>query len=126
MTNPANPICQKEEVDFRELGGEQLILMPKGENYRSLFDNELVKYNMTVQPALELVNTDMIMRLLMKEKYVSFLPEFSVRKYLKTGRLAKINIKDIDFFQYSQLAYLKGKAIPPYMQGFIDTILAKC
>ncbi|MBR0303661.1 MAG: LysR family transcriptional regulator [Clostridia bacterium] len=126
VTHPDNPIAARGEVTFRELEGERFILLPKGENYRALFDNELVKNEMSVKPALELVNTDMIMRLLMKEPYVSFLPEFSVRKYLTSGKLAKINVTDIDMYQYSQLAYLKGKIIPPHIQLFIDTILELC
>lgn len=126
VTNPANPIGKKDSVSFKELAGEKFILMPKGENYRSLFDNELVKHEMTVTPAIELVNTDMIMRLLMKEKYVSILPEFSVRKYLKSGKLAKVNVTDTDMYQYSQLAYLKGKVIMPHIQRFIEMILNMC
>jgi len=126
VTNPGNPFSKKETVYFKELENERFILMPKGENYRELFDNELVKNEMSIRPAIELENTDMIMRLLMKENYVSILPEFSVRKYLKSGKLAKINVDDIDMYQYSQLAYLKGKAIMPHVQKFIDTILELC
>lgn len=126
VTNPENLIAKRESVGFKELENERFILMPKGENYRMLFDNELVKHEMSVHPVIELENTDMIMRLLMKENYVSILPEFSVRKYLKSGKLAKINVEDIDMYQYSQLAYLKGKAIMPHVQRFIDTILERC
>lgn len=126
VTNPDNPICKKSAIKFRDLENERFILMPKGENYRALFDNELVKNEISITPVIELENTDMIMRLLMKENYVSLLPEFSVRKYLKSGKLAKVNVDDIDMYQYSQLAYLKGKAIMPHVQRFIDTILERC
>ena len=126
VTHPSNPLCRKESVKFEELLGEDFILKPKGENYRSLFDGLLVDHNTLILPKIELENSDMIMRLLMKEPYVSVLPEFCVRKYLKSGKLAKINVEDSEMYQYSQLAYLKGKAIPPHLQCFIDTILEKC
>lgn len=126
VTHPLAPIARKDKIAFEELIDEQFILMPKGENYRSLFDNELVEHGINIEPTIELENTDMIMRLLMKEPYVSILPEFSVRKYLKSGKLVKLNVEDCDMCQYSQLAYLKGKTVPPHMQCFIDTILEKC
>lgn len=126
VTHPTNPIIEKGEVTFSELSDERFILMPKGENYRSLFDKELVEHSLNIKPSIELENSDMIIHLLMNEPYVSVLPEFSVRKYIKTGGLKKIDVTDTDMYQFSQLAYLKGKAIPPHMQCFIDTILEKC
>ena len=125
VTNPAHPLGNNT-VKFKDLSKERFILMPKGENYRALFDNELVKNDIIIRPAIELENTDMIMRLLMKETYVSILPEFSVRKYLKSGKLVKIDVSDVDMCQFSQLAYLKGKAIMPHVKRFIDTILELC
>ena len=35
--------------------------------------------------------------------------------------MAEIPVKDCDMYQWSQLAYLKGKAITPQLQRFIDT-----
>lgn len=126
VTNPDAAIASKGKLNLSNLVGEQFILTPKGENYRSLFDNALVEHSINIEPTIELENTDMIMRLLMKEPYISILPEFSVRKYLKSGKLIKLDVGDCEMHQYSQLAYLKGKAVSPHMQCFIDTILEQC
>lgn len=126
VTHPSAAVVQSETLRFSDLVEEQFILTHKGENYRSLFDNALVEHAVSIEPTIELENTDMIMRLLMKEPYISILPEFSVRKYLRSGKLVKLNVIDCDMCQYSQLAYLKGKAVSPHMQCFIDTILEKC
>lgn len=123
VTNPENPIADKDEVSFEEITNEKLILMPQGEGYRYLFDDELAKRNLFVTPSIEIANTDTIMRLTRTSNYVTMLPVFEVRKSIEEGSLKKINVPDCDFNQWSQLAYLKGKAMTPQLQVFIDTIL---
>ncbi len=123
VTNPENPLVNKEEVSFEEITGEKLILMPPGEGYRYLFDDELAKRNLFVTPAIEIANTDTIMRLTRKSNYVTMLPVFEVRKDLIEGTLKKINVPECEFNQWSQMAYLKGKAMTPQLQVFIETVL---
>lgn len=123
VTNPENPIADKEEVTFEEITNEKLILMPQGEGYRYLFDDELAKRNLFVTPSIEIANTDTIMRLTRTSNYVTMLPVFEVRKSIEEGSLKKINVPECEFNQWSQLAYLKGKAMTPQLQVFIDTVL---
>ena len=123
VTNPENPLASKEEVSFEEITGEKLILMPQGEGYRYLFDDELAKRNLFVTPSIEIANTDTIMRLTRTSNYVTMLPLFEVRKSIQEGSLKQINVPECDFNQWSQLAYLKGKAMTPQLQVFIDTVL---
>ena len=123
VTNPENPLAEKEEVSFEEITGEKLILMPQGEGYRYLFDDELAKRNLFVTPSIEIANTDTIMRLTRTSNYVTMLPLFEVRKSIQEGSLKQIKVPECDFNQWSQLAYLKGKAMTPQLQVFIDTVL---
>lgn len=123
VTNPENPLADKEEVSFEEITKEKLILMPQGEGYRYLFDDELAKRNLFVTPSIEIANTDTIMRLTKASNYVTMLPVFEVRKNLQEGNLRKINVPECEFNQWSQLAYLKGKAMTPQLQVFINTVL---
>ncbi len=123
VTNPSNPLVNKDRVSFEEITKEKLILMPQGEGYRYLFDDELAKRNLFVTPSIEIANTDTIMRLTRTSNYVTMLPAFEVRKDLNEKTLVKINVPECDFNQWSQLAYLKGKAMTPQLQVFIDTVL---
>ncbi len=123
VTNPENPIAEKEEVTFEEIIKEKLIIMPPGEGYRYLFDDELAKRNLFATPAIEIANTDTIMRLTRTSNYVTMLPLFEVRKSIQEGSLKQINVPECEFNQWSQLAYLKGKAMTPQLQVFIDTVL---
>lgn len=126
VCNPENPLCRQKSVPFSELKNENFILMPKGENYRTIFDNELVKHNVSINPSLEIVNTDLIIKLLKTGPFVSIMPEFAMRRHIKEGAVGEIKVEGFDMCQYSQFAYLKGKVITPHIKGFIDTVLENC
>lgn len=126
VTNPSNPLTKKEKVRFCDLANEDFVLVPKGSNYRTIFDSELVKHNVSITPSVEISNTDLIIRLLKEEPFVTVIPEFAVRRHIRDGSIAPINVEDFDYCQYSQLVYLKGKVITPHIKGFIDTVLEKC
>ena len=123
VANPKNRLAGKEAVSFEELIGERLILMPPGEGYRYLFDDELAKRNLFAVPSIEIANTETIIRLTLEADYVTMLPVFAAREYINRGELAALNIPEVELQQWSQLVYLKGKAITPQMQMFMDTVL---
>ncbi len=123
VANPKNKLAKKKAVSFDDIIGERLILMPPGEGYRYLFDDELAKRNLYAMPSIEIANTETILKLVTTEDYVTMLPVFAVRKYVSEGTLAALDIPGLELQQWSQLVYLKGKAITPQMQMFMDTVL---
>ena len=123
VCNPKNRLASKTKVTFEELIGERLLLMPPGEGYRYLFDDELAKRNLYASPAIELADTETILKLVTEENYVTMLPVFVVRDFVRDGRLKEVRIPGVEMQQWSQLVYLKGKAITPQMQMFMDTVL---
>ena len=123
VANPQNRLAGRKNVRFEELINERLILMPPGEGYRYLFDDELAKRNLFAMPSIEIANTETIIKLALEADYVTMLPVFAARKYIKEGSLAALNIPEVELQQWSQLVYLKGKAITPQMQMFMDTVL---
>ncbi|MBQ2759962.1 MAG: LysR family transcriptional regulator [Clostridia bacterium] len=122
VTNPDNALASKETVKFEEIINEKLILMPIGEGYRYLFDDELAARNLYATPSIEIANTETILKLIKEANYVTMLPVFMVRDDIKKGLLKKINVEDCELSQWSQLTYLKGKAVTPLLQVFIDTL----
>ena len=123
VANPANPLAKEKTVTFEEIIEQPLILMPPGEGYRYLFDDELAKRNLFTAPSIEIANTETIIKLATRENYVTMLPVVAAREYVRSGALVGLEIPDCDMQQWSQLVYLKGKAITPQMQNFIDTVL---
>ena len=123
VANPKNRLAGRKDVSFEEIIRERLILMPLGEGYRYLFDDELAKRNLFAVPSIEIANTETIIKLTLEADYITMLPVFAARKYLHEGSLVALPIPDLEMQQWSQLIYLKGKAITPQMQMFMDTVL---
>ena len=123
VTNPDNPIADREELSFEDIVNQKIILMPQGEGYRYLFDDELAKRNLFVTPALEIASTQTTIRLVKADNYIAMLPIFVAREHIRSGALKQVKVKNSDMYQWSQLVYLKGKAITPLLQAFIDTVL---
>ena len=122
VASPKHPLASRESVSFEELIGCKLMLMPQGEGYRYLFDDELAKRNLYATPAVEISSTEAMLSLAESSDYVTMLPVFAAREHIRSGRLSKINVANCDMQQWSQLAYLKGKALTPQLQMFIDTL----
>ena len=123
VANPDNPLAKQENVTFEDLITQPLILMPPGEGYRYLFDDELAKRNLFASPSIEIANTETIIKLACSYNYITMLPVFAARPYVRSGALKHIDLPGCDMQQWSQLVYLKGKAITPHMQIFMDTML---
>ena len=123
VSNPNGHLSLRDIVTFEELKNETLIMMPSGEGYRYLFDDELAKRNLFAEPFLELVDTDTIIRMVQEHDYVSLLPVFATRKAVNAGKIKLLNVENMELYQWSQLIYLKGKAITPQIRAFIDTTL---
>ena len=124
VASPGNELAGREGVTFEDLIKQKLILMPQGEGYRYLFDDEIAKRDLFVSPAIEVANTETIIKLTQEGDFVTMLPIFVARKYVRSGQLCHIQVDGCeDMYQWSQLAYLKGKAVTPLLQAFIDTVL---
>ena len=124
VTSPGNALADREDVTFEDVIRQKLILMPQGEGYRYLFDDEIAKRDLFVTPAIEVANTETVIKLTNEGDFVTMLPIFVARKYVRSGELRHIHVNGCeDMYQWSQLAYLKGKAITPLLQAFIDTVL---
>lgn len=123
VTNPESAIAAKEEIEIEDLIKEKLILMPQGEGYRYLFDDELLKRNLFASPSLEIADTETTIKILLSSPdYIAMLPIFVARKYVRNGLLSVVNVKTDLMKQWSQLAYLKGKAVTPQLQAFMNTV----
>lgn len=124
VCNAAHPLAEKESVRMADLVGEDFILMPPRSCYRDLFDEELAKRNLSVNPFLELESTYTAIRLLRENPYLSVLPKYAVQTWLENGKLKILNVEDCHMYEYLQLLYHKNKVITPQIKGMLDTILS--
>ena len=80
------------------------------------------KKGIELSPIMEMGSTNAIINVLLGGYGTSFLPEYTVRKHIKDGTLARIDVKDIDVDMYSFFLCSRDRWINPVMQAFIDIV----
>lgn len=123
VANANHPLTKKEKIYLADLPGQDFIMMPAKNSYRDLFDEELAKRDLTVQPFLELESTYTAIRLLRENCYLSVLPRYAVQNWLSGGQIVILPIEDCRMYEYLQLLHHKNKVITPQIKGMLDTIL---
>ncbi|SCJ50770.1 HTH-type transcriptional regulator gltR [uncultured Eubacterium sp.] len=122
VTYPSHPLAGKKDVPIERLLEEPLILTTRGVSYCDDLEQLLAAQGLELHPFLEIGDTDVIIKLLLQQAGISFLPQYLVQEYLDAGILTMITT-DIPVIQmWSQLIYHKNKWITPQMRIFIDLV----
>ena len=112
----------RKEMVLQDILGESFFLTEKNANYRQALDQHLALENRTLDPALEISDTEFIIKMVERNDGLSFLPYFAVEKYISSGRIAMLDVTDIDISMYRQIFYHKNKYKTREMSEFIRLI----
>ena len=74
----------------------------------------------TLSPVLECSDTAFIKKMLKTGKGLSYLPLFVVEKDIEEGKIAKLDVKDIDITMYRQVFYHANKYMTKEMEKFVE------
>ncbi len=100
-----------------------MYLTEKGIGYRYALEQVLAEKGFELHPFWEVGNTDIITKFMLKNKGISFLPEYVVRDYLKEGRLKILDTECSEIVMWSQLVHHRDKFVTPQMNLFIELML---
>lgn len=124
MAGGQHPLSKAEHLTLKDIIHEDFILMPKTSNYRHLFDAELARQKLEVHPFLELDGTDMAIRLLESNPYLTVLPRYAAEKQVENGSIVVLPVEDCSMEQYRQLVHHKDKVITPQIRAIAEVIAA--
>lgn len=116
-------LAGKKHISIERLLQEPLYLTEKGISYRYAMEQSLAAKGYELHPFWEVGNTDVITRFLLKNKGISFLPEYVVRDYIKDGQLVVLDTECDDIVMWSQLVYHRNKCVAPQMNLFLELLL---
>lgn len=132
---------QKEEIIFvtqtergrrlnppiaaRRLCREPMLLTETGAAYRYELERLLAERNVTIQPILEIGNTETIIKLLTRGMGISFLPRFTVAAQLEQRQLVELPTDLPQVNMHHQLLYHKGKWVTRPMEAFIALVRSR-
>lgn len=117
-----SPLAGKKRIPIERLLQEPLYLTEKGISYRYVMEQQLASKGYELHPFWEVGNTDVITRFLLKNKGISFLPEFVVRDDIQSGRLTVLDTECDSIVMWSQLVYHRNKWMTPQMSRFLEVM----
>lgn len=116
-------LAGRKHISIERLLQEPLYLTEKGISYRYAMEQSLAAKGYELHPFWEVGNTDVITRFLLKNKGISFLPEYVVRDYIKDGQLVVLDTECDAIVMWSQLVYHRNKCVTPQMNLFLELLL---
>ena len=120
VASAASALAREKHIPVERLLQEPLYLTEKGISYRYAMEQALAAKGYELHPVWEVGNTDVITRILLKNKGVSFLPEYVVHPYVADGRLAVLDVDCEEIVIWRQLVYHRNKDVTPQMQQFLE------
>ena len=123
VASAESPLAGEKAIPLERLMGEAFLLTERGISYRYTMEQQLARRGLELHPFLETGNTDLITRLLLQNRGISFLPEFVVREELEQGRLVRLDVDCPPIEMWSQLVYHRDKAVTPQMERFMEVLL---
>lgn len=114
--------ADQKDLKLQDILGEPFFLTEKNANYRQALDQHLALESRTLKPVLEISDTEFIIKMVERNDGLSFLPYFAVEKFIRNGRLAMLDVRDIDISMYRQIFYHKNKFRTREMEEFIRLV----
>lgn len=115
----------KKGLSIQDIIEEPFILTEFGQGYRRVFDRELAKKSLEINPVLEIGRTDIITTVVSQSNMLSFLPDFVTKPMIQSGKLCYLDIQDMNIDIWKQLIYHKNKWMSQSLKTFIDYIKEK-
>jgi len=120
VSAPNYKLAGKKNIAVEEILNAPFYLTERNANYRQALEQELALHKQTLSPVLECSDTAFIKKMLKTGKGLSYLPLFVVEKDIEEGKIAKLDVKDIDITMYRQVFYHANKYMTKEMEKFIE------
>ena len=115
-------LAQKSPLTLNKIISEPFILTEKDASYRFILDQYLAAYGQEIHPRVESSSTDFIIQLLLKNEFLSFVPQFTVQNQIAQGILTPIPVSDFDLHIWRQIVYHKDKLLTREMKAFFQLV----
>lgn len=109
VTSPAYWGSRSRSIRVADLMEAPFFLTEKNENYRRELDAFLESRELELTSAVEIGNTEFIIKLLKENGGISYLPYFAAEESLKKGELIVLEEADLKTVMYQQIFVHKNK-----------------
>lgn len=115
-----HPLAQRSEpLSLDDVLSYPMVVTEKNASYRLILEQYLAAMGKSLQPYLEIGNTDFILQFLKQNTGITFLPRFTVKKAVSEGYLRILSVKKFSIRTWRQILYHKDKWVTREMAEFI-------
>ena len=105
-----HPLAQRSEpLSLDDVLSYPMVVTEKNASYRLILEQYLAAMGKSLQPYLEIGNTDFILQFLKQNTGITFLPRFTVEKAVSEGYLRILSVKKFSIRTWRQILYHKDK-----------------
>ena len=120
VASPRHPLAALPSVALEQLLDQPFLLTEKGMSYRRLMDEQLARSSLEINPVLETGQADLICKLVGENMGFSFLPDYVTEDMVRSGKLVRLNVPDLQIVVCKQLLYRREKWLSAPMRAMID------
>ena len=120
VASPRHPLAALPSVALEQLLDQPFLLTEKGMSYRRLMDEKLARSSLEINPVLETGQADLICKLVRENMGFSFLPDYVTEDMVRSGKLVRLNVPDLQIVVWKQLLYRREKWLSAPMRAMID------
>lgn len=125
VCSPENSLAGSQPTDIHELQGVPFIAFEKGVPSRTLIDDILKQYSVTVRTVMEFDNIETIKRAVEIDAGVSILPETTIHAELANSTLKAVPFSNEKFARTAGLIIRKNKTLTQAARFLIELLQKK-
>lgn len=122
VADPKHKLSDNRRHTLSELANYPFMLTEENASYRKVLDEKLRECELEIEPVFVTDNTDLLLSVVRKSGQLTYLPKYTVNKYLQQGVLRSIEIEDMPDKIYRQVIVHKDKWINGEMRCFLDCL----
>lgn len=119
VSNNNHDLTSRLKLDPGDLDGQDFVLMEDSAPYVLDFNRWLRDEEIEISTSIKVQIPYGARQLLMKENYLSLLPDFTVKSDIREGRITHLNIEGFSQQQEVQFLTHKSKVFTPQIEGFL-------
>ncbi|HUL36711.1 MAG TPA: LysR family transcriptional regulator [Thermodesulfobacteriota bacterium] len=119
---PQHRFSQRENISFRELNGEPVVLREKGSGSRAAILRRFDKYGIKPSVIIEAGSLDFIVRYVKQGKGISFMFEPDIKEELEKGILKVIPMEEGNILFFTDIVYHREQPLSPPAQALLKIV----
>ncbi len=116
---PGHPLTKKRKVSAREFAQLPFISRERGSGTRDVIEAAFAKRDLTLEPVMALGSTEAVKNAVAAGLGVAIVSRLTLDLELAAGRLALVDLPDLDIHRALHLVRLKGKGESPAVEAFM-------